>query len=97
MVSGLLKINFPMKIFDFLVSGLWKIDFSMKIFVCLVSGLLKINFSMTVFVFFGVRSIENCFFNESVCFLASGIVEDGAVHVFSFVFIMFLGPELVFQ
>ena len=138
-----------MKIFDFLVSGLWKIDFLMKIFVCLVSGLLKINFSMTVFVFFGVRSIEKCFFNESVCFfgfrhcgrrccacfficiyhvfrtwigfsmrvfvffglrpienwffdegvcfLASGIVEDGAVRVFSFEFCMFLGPELFFQ
>ena len=47
--------------------GLRPIDFFwMLVFVFLVSGLLKIVVSMRVF--FGVKAIENWFFNESLCF-----------------------------
>ena len=38
-----------------------------------------------------------CSQDYDVCFLASGIVEDGAVPVFSFEFTMFVRPELIFQ
>ena len=46
----------------------WKLIFRL-VFVFLVYGLLKFDLSMRVFVFFGLRPIENWFFNESVCFL----------------------------
>ena len=62
-----------------------------------MSNLLKIDFLMRFFVFFRLRPIENRFFNESVCFLVSGIVEDGAVSVFLYELTMFLKPELFFQ
>ena len=77
-----MKIDFSMKVFVFLISGLLKIDSSVRVFVFLVSGLLKIDFSMRIFVFFGLRPIENGIFNENLSFLASGIVEDGAVPFF---------------
>ena len=79
------RINFSMRVFVFLFWGILKMDFSMGVFVSLVSALLKIDFWMKVFVFwcqaywklifqwkclfFGFRPIENCFFNESLCFL----------------------------
>ena len=54
---------------------------------------------MKIFVFFflvsGLLKID--FSIRVFVFLASGIVEDGAVPVFTFEFIMFLRPELFFQ
>ena len=69
----------------------------MKVFVFLVSELLKIDFSMKVFVFLVSSLLQIDFSMRVFVFLASGIVEDGAVPVFSYEFTMFLGPELIFQ
>ena len=87
-------------------------EFAMRVFVwphaCLTTVLCLFSFELRVFwkpdlffqrecLFFGLRPIENWFFNESVCFLVSGIVEDGAVPFFTFEFKMFLRPELFFN
>ena len=67
LVSGLLKMDFSMKVFVFLVWGLLKIDFSMKAFVFLDLGLLNFDF-FNENTSLGFRPIENWFFNETVCF-----------------------------
>ena len=55
------------------------------------------DFSMRVFVFLISGLLKNDFSMRIFVFLASGIVVDGAVPVFSFEFILCLGPELFFQ
>ena len=40
---------------------------------------------------------QNCFFNDSVCFFASGILEDGSVAFFSDEFISFFWNRIVFS
>ena len=39
----------------------------------------------------------NCFFNESVCFFASSILEEGSVTVFSYELISFLEQNCFFN
>ena len=92
--SGLLRMDFSMRVFVFSLWGLLVFfNESLCFFglrpienwffnesVCfLVSGLLKIDFLMKVFAF-----------------LVSGIVEDGAVHFFSWI-CRLLRPELLFK
>ena len=75
MVSGLLKIDFSMKVFVFLVSGVLKIDFSMRIFVFLASGIVEDG--AVPFFHVNLRCLWDppCFFNESLCFFVSGLLK----------------------
>ena len=86
LVPGLLKIDFWWESLFFWPQALWKtalypffiwifIVFKARIvtmkFLFFVWALLKMHFSMRVF-FSNLRLIENCFFNESLCFSVSG-------------------------
>ena len=52
---------------------------------------------MRVFVFWVSGLLKIDFSMRVFVFLASAIVEDGAVPVFSYEFTVFLRPELIFQ
>ena len=66
--------------------------FSMRVFVFLVSLIFQWEC-----LFFGVRAIENRFFNESLCFFGLRHCGRRCCALFSFEFVDFLRPESVFK
>ena len=97
-VWSLLKMDFSMRVFLFFVSGLFKIDFSMRVFVFWSQALWKTD-PLCFFnesLCFLVPGLLKIFLNDSVSSLVSGIVEDGAVLFFKWIFIVFRA-RIVFQ
>ena len=93
---GILKRDFWMRIFVFLVSALLNIDFWMRVFVFWCQAYWKLIFQWKC-LFFGFRPIENCFFNENLCFLGLRHCGRRCCALFPNEFTMLLAPALFLQ